>query len=392
MWAKGTARATLLTASFVAFGAGPALADVTNGDDSVLGGNQVHVPVSVPVDVSGNAVAVVGHALAGSTGGASVRDNGGQGGQRTSGRHSIGGGNQVDAPISAPVNACGNAVAVFGQAFAGCQGGAKVGNGGGSGGDQRTSGEHSVLGGNQIYAPISAPINVCGNTAAVLGDAVAGCKGGATVTNGGNPGYGYGRRRTSGTHSIGGGNQVNAPVRVPVNVCGNAAAVVGQAYGSCGGDECITPSRAAAPRTLSELPQLPVSPAALRTGALPVTMGALPALPQLPYRRPQAALEPVHLGDQRIAPLPADARPSLPGLPGLPVVRSLPAAGAVRPVHDGFHGPAVGGPPKQLPPVEQAAAESQPGLVGGGLVALALGGLLAASAAVVSVTRRLRRR
>jgi hypothetical protein len=318
MWAKGTARATLLTASFVALGAGPALADVTNGDGSVLGGNQVHAPVSVPVDVSGNAVAVAGHALAGSTGGASVRNNGGQGDQRTSGRHSIGGGNQVNAPISAPVNACGNAVTVFGRAFAGCQGGAKVDNGGGSGGDQRTSGRHSIIG----------------------------------------------------------GNQVNAPVRVPVNVCGNAIAVIGQAYGSCGGDDCITPSRAAAPRTLSELPQLPVSPATLRTGALPVAMGALPALPRLPDRRPQAAPAPVDLGLPRIA-----GRPPI-----------VPMAGTVRPVDDGFRGPRVGGPPKQLPPVEHAAAESQPGLVGGGLVALALGGLLAASAAVVSVTRRLRRR
>jgi hypothetical protein len=566
MWAKGTARATLLTASFVALGAGPALADVTNGDGSVLGGNQIHAPVSAPVDVSGNAVDAVGHALAGSTGGASVRNNGDGGGQRTSGRHSVGGGNQVDAPISVPVNACGNAVAIFGQALAGCEGGAKVDNsgGGGGGGGQRTSGDHSVLGGNQVNAPISAPVNVCGNAAALLGDAVAGCKGGAKVTNGGgyqggynDGGYGYGDGgyggygdggqrtsgrhgvgggnqvnapisapvnvcgnaignavagceggakvgngggyshggrhtsgdhsilggnqvtapvrapvnvcgnavavlgdaaagcagmlpsagghisggRTSGHHSIGGGNQVTAPVSAPVNVCGNAAAVVGQAYGSCGGDDCISPSRASASRKLSELPQLPVSPAALRSGAVPVSMGAMPALPQLPFGRPQAAQapaeiglvglpgqapiapmsapagtglvpgssarlgdvaglmpgslpalpEPVDLGGQRMTPQSADARPSLPGLPGLPVVRPVPAAGTVRPVHDGFHAPSIGGPPKELPPVQTAAAESQAGLESGALLALALGGLLAASSAVVSATRRRRR-
>ena len=34
-----------------------------------------------------------------------------------------------------------------------------------------------------INAPISAPINVCGNAIAVLGSAQAGCKGGATVTS-----------------------------------------------------------------------------------------------------------------------------------------------------------------------------------------------------------------
>ena len=36
-------------------------------------------------------------------------------------------------------------------------------------------------GGNQIIAPITAPINVCGNAVAVLGDAAAGCLGGAHV-------------------------------------------------------------------------------------------------------------------------------------------------------------------------------------------------------------------
>ena len=43
----------------------------------------------------------------------------------------------------------------------------------------RTSGIGSVLGGNQVVVPISIPINVCGNAVAVLGLAGAGCKGGA---------------------------------------------------------------------------------------------------------------------------------------------------------------------------------------------------------------------
>jgi hypothetical protein len=44
-----------------------------------------------------------------------------------------------------------------------------------------TSGKHGVLSGNQIFIPITAPINVCGNAVAVLGVAGAGCKGGASV-------------------------------------------------------------------------------------------------------------------------------------------------------------------------------------------------------------------
>ncbi|MEU7003306.1 chaplin [Nonomuraea sp. NPDC046570] len=49
--------------------------------------------------------------------------------------------------------------------------------------DNNTSGRSGVLSGNQIFAPISVPINVCGNAIAILGVAVAGCKGGASVEN-----------------------------------------------------------------------------------------------------------------------------------------------------------------------------------------------------------------
>lgn len=53
-----------------------------------------------------------------------------------------------------------------------------------AGADDYTSGAHSVLGGNQVVAPISIPINVCGNAVAVIGFAGAGCGGGANVGTG----------------------------------------------------------------------------------------------------------------------------------------------------------------------------------------------------------------
>ncbi|GAB2829089.1 hypothetical protein GCM10027176_36600 [Actinoallomurus bryophytorum] len=490
-WAKGTTRAALLTASFVALGAGPALADVTNGDGSILGGNQVNAPISVPVDISGNALAVLGHSVAGSTGGAAVHGAGagfGGGHSRTSGRHSIGGGNQINAPISVPVNACGNGAAVLGGALAGCRGGSLVGSGGydddgyhggghnrtsgrhsilggnqvnapitapvnvcgnsaavlgaalagcrggataaglpgggfhgrtsgrhsigggnqldapvntpvnvcgnaigghalagchggasvagfgGSGFHGRTSGHHSILGGNQLHAPVNAPIDVCGNTAAVLGDAVAGCAGGAGVVPGAGGYYGGFHGRTSGRHSIGGGNQVHAPIYAPVDVCGNAAAVLGRSLGSCGadggyngynGDDCITPSSA----RMSGLPQLPVDPDSLGAGAMPVAMGATPALPKLPVR-------PANLG--------------LPGKSLDLFGRSMtPQSSPVQNLTGGLHVPSVGGPPKELPPVKIAAAESSTSSQSGALLALVLGGLFAASAGTISVARRI---
>ncbi|MGI5165618.1 chaplin family protein [Spirillospora sp. CA-253888] len=230
-WSKGTARTVALTASFVALGAttvpATAFADTTSGESGVLGGNQVNLPVSAPINISGN-----GNGK--SQGGASVH-NGGGGGQTTSGKHGVASGNQVNAPISAPINACGNSLALFGHAEAGCKGGATVKNGGGSGGGQKTSGQSGVASGNQVNAPVSVPVNACGNAVAIFGSADAGCKGGAKVDNQGSGGG----QITSGQFGVIAGNQVNAPVSAPVNVCGNAAAIFGEAVAGCDGGASV---------------------------------------------------------------------------------------------------------------------------------------------------------
>ena len=215
----------------------------TSGDASVLGGNQVIAPVSAPVNICGNAVAVFGRAFSGCRGGSTVTNDGpghgyqsrhmaaGSTGNDTDGRFGAGSGNQVIAPVSLPVDACGNAV---GNAPAGCTGGSKVENsGGGSGaGGNTTSGAAGVLSGNQAVAPITAPVDICGNAAAVLGHAFAGCKGGAHVKNGGR---GAGGNTTSGAAGVLSGNQAVAPITAPVNICGNAAAVLGASEAHCKG-------------------------------------------------------------------------------------------------------------------------------------------------------------
>jgi hypothetical protein len=126
---KRTAKVAALTVALSASSAGAALAGthVTSGDNSILGGNQINAPISVPVNVCGNALAILGTALAGCEGGASVSGGSGHGTWVTSGNNSIGGGNQVNAPISVPVNICGNSAAVLGTALSGCRGGAHVG-------------------------------------------------------------------------------------------------------------------------------------------------------------------------------------------------------------------------------------------------------------------------
>ncbi|GII62858.1 hypothetical protein Skr01_29430 [Sphaerisporangium krabiense] len=238
-WAKGSAPAALLAVAVMALSSGTALAD-TSGTGSVGGGNQIDLPIKVPVDISGNAAGVIGGASAGSRGGASVQEGGAsdaiQG--RTDGSHSVLGGNQVNAPITAPISACGNAVSLIGRSDAGCRGGAEVRKGKDAAGGNTTDGSHSVLGGNQVVAPITAPVSVCGNAVAVIGEAAAGCRGGAKAVAGGGR-HGAGGNRTDGRGSVIGGNQVVAPITAPVSVCGNAVAVIGHAFAGCRGGATV---------------------------------------------------------------------------------------------------------------------------------------------------------
>ena len=270
-WAAGAMKVAVFSAAFAIPGTGIAMAagpvSITSGNGSILGGNQVNLPVSAPVDICGNAVGILGGlAGAGCEGGASVTgggsgsggDSGGGGGsggsggvERTSGNGSILGGNQVNAPVSVPVDVCGNSVAAAGGAISGCRGGASVGgttrhsrdSGSSAGGTsspsyERTSGNGSILGGNQVNAPVSAPINLCGNALALLGESGAACVGGASVTGAGSGGATF--ERTSGNGSIGGGNQINAPVSAPINACGNAVAILGSAFAGCRGGATVT--------------------------------------------------------------------------------------------------------------------------------------------------------
>jgi LPXTG-motif cell wall-anchored protein len=241
-WATGTVKVALLSAAFALPASGIAMAGTwgTSGNGSILGGNQVNVPVNVPVNVCGNAVALLGLAAAGCEGGASVSGHPGNSDRwSTSGNGSIAGGNQVNVPVNAPINVCGNAVAAAGITAAGCKGGSSVKfghHGDGHGSIHQTSGDGSILGGNQVNVPVNVPVNVCGNALALLGIADAACVGGASVKGGGT----HGVWETSGHGSVGGGNQISVPVNAPVDVCGNAVAVAGISRAGCKGGANVT--------------------------------------------------------------------------------------------------------------------------------------------------------
>ncbi len=92
-------------------------------------------------------------------------------------------GTQVFAPIQAPINLCGIAAAVGGGASAGCEGGSTAIQGLH---DVKmiSAGNTGILNGTQVYAPIQAPINLCGVAVSVLGEATAGCEGGSKAVIG----------------------------------------------------------------------------------------------------------------------------------------------------------------------------------------------------------------
>ncbi len=118
-----------------------------------------------------------------------------------------------------------------------------------------SAGNVGILSGNQVYLPIQAPINLCGNAIGVLGNASAGCQGGAIAQIPGTMPIPYdGPNRTldqkkhkqgqwfhhdngtcdlnwvtSGNVGILNGNQVHAPIQLPIDVSGNAIGVLGGA-------------------------------------------------------------------------------------------------------------------------------------------------------------------
>jgi hypothetical protein len=99
-------------------------------------------------------------------------------------------------------------------------------------------------------------------------------------------------------------------------------------------------------------------------------MGATPALPKLPVRPGDLGLpgKALDLFGRQMTPQSASPVQNLPG---------------------GLHAPSVGGPVKQLPLLKNAAAESSTGSPSGALLALALGGMFAASAGTISLARRI---
>lgn len=102
-----------------------------------------------------------------------------------------------------------------------------------------SDGPLSILSGDTANAPVNIPVTLCGVTVSLLGGSSAQCDGSSSTTNTtiNNPSSlgGAGGGAGGGT-SIGSSNTVNAPVSAPITICGVAAAVGGGARSHCVGD------------------------------------------------------------------------------------------------------------------------------------------------------------
>ncbi|HEX5204847.1 chaplin family protein [Paractinoplanes rhizophilus] len=258
-WVRKTLSVGVLAAGALLFAPGAAQADnggirqTTGVNSGILNGTQIAVPVRVPVNVVGNSLGILGIANAQGVGVNDLesahttegRRRGPRAVQATGVNNGILNGTQVYLPINVPVNVVGNSIAALGVANATGVGANKIHESahtteGGWGGDRQITGvNNGIANGTQIYAPIDVPINVCGNSIALLGGAYSQ----ALCANNLGGGFGHGgfwkkesaqaaggaRQITGVNNGIANGTQLLAPISLPVNLSGNSVAVAGVA-------------------------------------------------------------------------------------------------------------------------------------------------------------------
>ncbi|MDI6099046.1 chaplin family protein [Actinoplanes sp. NEAU-A12] len=292
-WVRKTLSVGVLAAGALLLApAASALADtdqVTTGNFGTLNGTQVAIPVTVPVNVVGNSAGVLGAAQSFGVGANQVESGRNGGGTRQASFQNRGflNGTQVAVPVTVPVNVSGNAAAVAGKASATGvsanrvesakateHGWSGLGGFGGGNTDQVSFGNYGTLNGTQVAMPVTIPVNACGNSLALLGSAsstgiCANQVGGGFARKAAHPlesKSAKAAKRTEsgpciayvpsgpcgpqgswvwpaaaanqasfGNYGTFNGTQFAAPITVPVNACGNSLGVLGyaSAHGVC---------------------------------------------------------------------------------------------------------------------------------------------------------------
>ncbi len=202
---------------------------VTRGTGGFISGNVVDLDWALPVQVTNNAVAGLGTASAEGT---SSQEASATGDIVTDGAHSFLGGNVVAPQFATPVQVDGNAIAGGGKADAYSEADTSAE----SGGFILTSGADSAGGGNAVPVPVAVPVKANGNAIMGLGKSVAEAYSTADATAGATRTGMYGVPtyvETNGDPALAAGNIAQPAAAGPVALCGNAGGVAGAADATC---------------------------------------------------------------------------------------------------------------------------------------------------------------
>jgi trimeric autotransporter adhesin len=181
----------------------------------VVSGNSINVDLVVPVDFSGNAIAILGKAE--TSGNDSSQQYGSNHDVTADGSSGVISGNVVDVDWVLPVQFTNNAIAAAGKASAAGTSSQETA----ATGDIDTKGDHGVLSGNVVAPQGATPVQFTGNAISGIGFAEASSTSDTSAQSGGSI-------LTSGQDSVGGGNAVPVPVAVPVKGNGNAIMALGR--------------------------------------------------------------------------------------------------------------------------------------------------------------------
>lgn len=197
----------------------------TDGDDSFLAGNIAQPQGALVANVAGNAASWIGNATTGNAlgdgaAGTSSSEVAAGGFSSTTGRDSAASGNILDAPIALPAEVFGVGGTYIGNAHASHDAVTDATAGDGT----YTNGDGSGLGGNSVHAPLSIAPEVFGIGGSHIGNASGIATEEKSVTTGGYNG-------TRGNDSTIGGNLVQVPAAVPVEVFGIGGSYIGQGTG-----------------------------------------------------------------------------------------------------------------------------------------------------------------
>ncbi|GAA3731028.1 hypothetical protein GCM10022402_09610 [Salinactinospora qingdaonensis] len=205
----------------------------TDGSGGVASGNQVNVPVDIVADLCGNSLAVLGISNAECTKVAKIlyANSDKSGGQETDGSGGIASGNQINIPIDIALDLCGNSAAVGGLSNAKCTKVVKK-IAESEENSQETDGSGGVASGNQINIPIDIALDLCGNSLSILGVSNAECTKVIKALQE-NPDNEGGGQETDGSGGVASGNQVDIPVDAATEICGNAVSVLGTSNSEC---------------------------------------------------------------------------------------------------------------------------------------------------------------